>query len=210
MTKIFIIDDHQIMINGIIDSLKIRPDLQVVGFALDAYEALKWIDGNPFDVILLDVSLPDTDGIELCKTIRKSNPQAKIIGLTTFHQVSFIQAMLKNGASGYLFKNTTAEQLCTAIDTVVGGDQYLSEEVKDAIVQKSAFSSRHDSFVPKLTRREKEVLELILSEKTTQEIADSLFLSVSTVETHRMNLCTKLGARNTAGMVKNAIKFGLI
>lgn len=210
MTKIFIIDDHQIMINGIIDSLKIRPDLQVVGFALDAYEALKWIDGHSFDVILLDVSLPDTDGIELCKTIRKSNAEAKIIGLTTFHQVSFIQAMLKNGASGYLFKNTTAEQLCTAIDTVVSGDQYLSEEVKDAIVQKSAFSSRHDSFVPKLTRREKEVLELILSEKTTQEIADSLFLSVSTVETHRMNLCTKLGARNTAGMVKNAIKFGLI
>lgn len=210
MTRVFIIDDHQIMVNGIIDSLKIRPDINVLGFALNARDALAWIDHHDFDVILLDVSLPDTDGIELCRLIIKARPEARIIGLTTFHQVSFIQAMLKNGASGYLFKNTTAEQLGQAIDVVMAGGQYLAEEVKDAIVQKSTFSSRNDSFIPKLTRREKEVLELILSEKTTQEIAGTLFLSVSTVETHRMNLCTKLGARNTAGMVKNAIKFGLI
>ena len=210
MIKLFIVDDHQIMINGIVESLKIRPDIQVAGFALDAHDALQWIRGNEFDVLLLDVSLPDSDGIELCRRIIKIRPQSRIIGLTTFHQVSFIQAMLKNGASGYLFKNTTEEELCEAIDVVMRGEQYLSEEVKDIIIQKSTFSSRHDSFIPKLTRREKEVLELILAEKTTHEIADTLFLSVSTVETHRMNLCAKLGARNTAGMVKNAIKFGLI
>lgn len=160
------------------------------------------MEENECDVILLDVSLPYTDGIELCKMLKRLNSYCRIIGLTTFHQVSFIQSMLKHGANGYLFKNTTEEELCEAVDVVMSGKQYLSEEVKDVIIQKSTFSSRHDTFIPKLTRREKEVLELILAEKTTQEIAETLFLSVSTVETHRMNLCTKLGARNTAGLVK--------
>lgn len=209
MTRVFIVDDHQMMINGIINSLAQNENLQICGYALDAYDTLQWFSENEADVMLLDVSLPDMDGIDLCKKIKKSQPDLKIIGLTTFHQVSFITSMLKKGANGYLFKNTSGEELSTAIETVMQGEQYLSSEVQQKLIQKSTYSSRRDSFIPKLTRREKEVLELIIAEKTTQEIANTLFLSVSTVETHRMNLCAKLGARNTAGMVKNALKFGL-
>ncbi len=119
--------------------------------------------------------------------------------------------MLRNGADGYLFKSTSESELLQAIRTVHQGQQYLSADVNQRMIAKAIQkSSGERNFIPKLTRREHQVLELISEENTTQEIADKLFLSASTIETHRMNLCSKLDARNTAGLIKKAIKFGLI
>ena len=207
--KVFIVDDHLIVINGIIQSLSSQLDFEVVGYAHHSDDALAWLETNTPDVILLDIQLPGTDGIDLCKILRKMHPELKIIGLTTFSQVSFITEMLRNGANGYLYKNTSEEELMDAIRKVYRGERYLSAEVNQKLVAK-AMSKTERAFIPKLTRREKEVFELIMEEYTNQEIADTLYLSVSTVETHRMNLCAKLDARNAAGLVKKAMKFGLV
>lgn len=211
MIQLFVIDDHPVVINGIKQAFHRHEQIAYVGAVLNADEALAWLKDNAADVLLLDVNLPGKDGIELCKVIRKQYPDIKIIGLTTFSQASFIAGMLRNGANGYLFKNASEAELSEAILTVYAGKRYLSDEVSEKLISKATqqFSGKN-GFIPKLTRREKEVLELIMEECTTQEIANRLFLSVSTVETHRMNLYAKLDAKNVAGLVKNAIKFGLV
>jgi len=210
MIRLLIVDDHPIVISGLQNALGEQEDIEVVGHVLNAMETMSWLEKAETDVILLDIGLPDMDGIDLCKLIHKQYPTIKIIGLTTYGQVSFITSMLRNGAQGYLYKNTSEQELAQAIRTVYAGGQYLSAEVNDKLIAKATRSlPKNGQLIPKLTRREKEVLELILSESTNQEIANALFLSISTVETHRMNLCAKLGARNTAGLVKNAIKLGL-
>lgn len=209
--RLFIVDDHPVVINGIQSAFQGHDQIQLVGSVLNGEEALHWLSEEDADVLLLDVNLPGKDGIELCRIIRKKYPELKIIGLTTFSEASFIAGMLRNGANGYLFKNASEEELTEAILTVHAGKRYLSDEVNEKLISKATQqSSARGGFIPKLTRREKEVLELIVEECTTQEIADCLFLSVSTVETHRMNLIAKLNAKNVAGLVKNAIKFGLV
>ncbi len=208
MTKVFIVDDHKILIDGIIQTLREKPDIEIVGFALSGKDAIEILTKVEADVVLLDIQLPDIDGIDLCKILHKQYPTLKIISLTSHYQASFISAMMKNGAAGYLFKNTDSTELLTAIEAVMAGKTYLSPDV-----QKQMFDpgrAGKNEFIPRLTRREKEVLALILKELTTQVIAKTLFLSVSSVEKYRMTLCDKLDARNTAGLVKNAIKFGLI
>lgn len=210
MIKLFLIDDHPIVVQGIQNAIHPEKDIEIVGAALNAKEAIQWLEANDADVAILDIALPDMDGIELCKYLNKHHPALKIIGLTTFGQVSFITSMLRNGASGYLYKNTSEAELIEAIRKVYEGKRYLSQEVNEKLIAKASRTlPKRESFIPKLTRREKEILDLIISENTTQEIAEKLHLSVSTVETHRMNLCAKLGARNMAGLVKNAIKLGL-
>lgn len=210
MIRLLIVDDHPIVISGLQNALAEQDDIKIVGQVLNATETMLWLEKAETDVILLDIGLPDMDGIDLCKLIHKQFPTIKIIGLTTYGQVSFITSMLRNGAQGYLYKNTSERELAQAIRTVYAGGQYLSAEVNDKLIAKATRSlPKNGQLIPKLTRREKEVLELILAESTNQEIANTLFLSISTVETHRMNLCAKLGARNTAGLVKNAIKLGL-
>lgn len=209
--KIILVDDHKIVLNGIQEALHDATDIDVVATALNGHRLLEMLETQQnVDIIILDINLPDIDGMELCKKIKKRNSNIGVIGLTTFSQASFIAEMLRNGADGYLFKNTSEQELLQAIRTVHNGDQYLSKEVNQKLVMRAMSKKASDkSFIPKLTRRENEVLQLIIAENTNQEIADELFLSVSTVETHRMNLCSKLDARNTAGLVKNAIKFGL-
>jgi len=149
------------------------------------------------------------DGLELCKAILKQNPQTKVLTLTTFNEVSFITRIIKNGASGYLLKNTDKEELIEAIKTVYKGEQFLAKEVKEKLIA-SSFGKEDSAFIPKLTRREKEVLKLIIDEMTTKEIAQKLFISNATVETHRLHLLNKLGVRNTAGLVKVALQKGLV
>mgnify|MGYP006266248945 CR=1 FL=1 len=211
MIRLFITDDHAIVTHGIRQALENHSAIQIVGSALNGQQTLEALDRMDVDVLLLDVHLPDQDGVDLCRTLIRRYPSLKVIGLTTFTQVSFISEMLRNGAQGYLFKNTSEDELARAIQKVYIGEQYLSAEVQERLIAKATRrKGSKDSFIPKLTRREKEVLELIMEECTNQEIAEKLFITVSTVETHRMNLCAKLGARNTAGLVRNAIKFDLI
>ena len=209
MIKILIVDDHQVVLDGIQSMLEQEEDISIAGKLMNGPDALEFLKTSPVEVALIDINMPGMDGIELCKAIQKMCPEIKVLALTTFNEVSFITNMMKSGASGYLLKNTTKEELITAIKTIQQGEQYLAQEVQEKLISAS-FGKKDSTFIPKLTRREKEVLKLIMEEFTTKEIAEKLFISVATVETHRLHLLNKLGVRNTAGLVKIAIQKGLI
>lgn len=207
MIKVGILDDHHIVIQGIQSALINNASIRVVAAEITKENIEPYL--HDLDVILLDINLNDVDGIELCKKYKLEFPNLKIICLTSFLQVSFIKAMLRNGADGYLFKNVTTDELIEAIQSVYQKNRYLAREVNDLLIKDGIDRNKKSNFfIPKLTRRETEILELIIDELTNQQIAEKLFISLSTVETHRMNLSAKLGAKNTAGIVRNAIKFG--
>lgn len=174
-----------------------------MGHAMNAASCLAFLQKQQPDVILMDINLPDKSGIDLCKEVKEQYPSVFIVGLSTFNQQSFIQKMIDNGASGYVLKNATQEELTDAIDTVVKGKLYLSEEA-------SLTLRKEEATTIVLTRREKEVLELIANGMTNAEIAKKLFISVTTVDTHRKNLLAKLEAKNTASLVRMATQRQLI
>ncbi len=206
--EVLIVDDHQMVIDGVKSMLNSNAEFSVTWQATCAEEALLCLESQTPEIILLDINLPDKDGVELCGIIKKKYPTIKIIALTMLNEVSFITRIIKAGASGYLLKNTSKSELINAMKVVTKGDQYLAKEVQEKLVSAS-FGQKKEAFIPKLTRREKEVLALILEELTTKEIASKLFISVATVETHRLHLLNKFGARNTAGLVKMAVQKGI-
>ncbi len=206
--NIGILDDHHIVLQGIQTALENFENISIVCRAESKDDILSELEH--LDILLLDINLRDEDGVTLCKQFKDSYSNLKVICLTSFTQVSFIKAMLRNGADGYLFKNVSTDELITAIETVYAGERFLGKEVNEGLIKDSLEqNNKGRSFIPKLTRRESEILSLIIDELTNQQIASKLYISLSTVETHRMNICAKLGAKNTAGMVRNAIKFGL-
>ena len=211
MTKIktLIVDDHQVVLDGIQSMLDQDTEILVDDVAIDAESALEYLKSNTVDVAIVDVNLPGMDGLELCKKITKKYPNTKVLALTTFNETSIISGMMKNGASGYLLKNTSSTELIEAVKTVHNGGQYLAKEVQEKLIS-STLGQQSSSYIPKLTRREKEVLKLITEEYTTNEMAEKLFISKATIETHRLHLLSKLDVRNTAGLVKVAIQKGLI
>ncbi len=202
--QVFIVDDHYMVIEGIRSLLQNEKGIEWIGHAMNAESCVAFLNSRQPDVIFMDINLPDKNGIDLCKEVNEKYPSISIIGLSTFNQQSFITKMMANGASGYVLKNASKEELLYAIQTVVRGRTFLSHEAA-LIAEKNA-----DDELPLLTRREKEVLELIADGMTTQEIADKLFISSATVETHRKNLLVKLEAKNVAAMVKIAAKLNLI
>jgi DNA-binding NarL/FixJ family response regulator len=207
--RVFIVDDHQVVLDGLSSMLNQANGINLIGQAMNGKDALEFLEKRDVDVAIIDINLPGMDGVELCKILRKKHQELKILALTTFNEVSFITRIMKCGASGYLLKNTSGDELVEAIKKANAGEQYLSKEVQETLIS-SSFGKKESGFIPKLTRREKEVLKLIMDEMTTKEIAEKLFISAATVETHRLHLLNKLGARNTAGLVKTAIEKGLI
>jgi len=203
-TKVFIVDDHYMVIEGIRSLLQNEKDVEWVGHASNAASCLAFLQKQQPDVILMDINLPDKSGIDLCKEVIEKYPSIFIIGLSTFNQQSFIQKMMDNGASGYVLKNATQEELMEAVHTVMKGKTYLSEEASQ-ILRKNA-----DADIPVLTRREKEVLELIADGLTNNEIAQKLFISVATVDTHRKNLLAKFEAKNIASLIKAAMQMQML
>ena len=210
--KVLIADDHQIIIDGIHLMCEDVQDIQCVGSASNGEEAYDFVTNNSVDVVLMDVNMPVMNGIDACKKIKAQNDDISVLALTMFQEVSLIKKMMANGASGYLLKNAGQEELIKAVRTVFSGKKYFSDEVADIVLSNLSGkrSKTNSSPFPKLSRREKEILTLIVDEMTTQEIADKLFISFGTVETHRRNLLVKLGARNTAGLVRTAMEYDLI
>jgi DNA-binding NarL/FixJ family response regulator len=202
-TTIFIVDDHYMVIEGIRSLLQNEKGIEWTGHAMNAASCLAFLKKQQPDVILMDISLPDKSGIDLCKEVKEKYPSVFIIGLSTFNQQSFIKKMMEHGASGYVLKNATGEELKEAIETVIKGKVFLSEDVSQTLRKEET-----PNIV--LTRREKEVLELIVDGMTNIEIAQKLFISVTTVDTHRKNLLAKLEARNTASLVRIATQLQLI
>lgn len=203
-TKLFIVDDHYMVIEGIHSILLNEDGMEWMGHASNADSCLAFLKNQQPDVILMDISMPGMSGIELCKLVRENYPAIYIIGLSTFNQLSFIQKMIDVGASGYLLKNATRQELVFAIQTVSKGKTYFSEDVATTL------RYNENGQVPVITRREKEVLEFIASGLTNNEIAEKLFISVSTVDSHRKNILAKFEAKNIASLVRTALQLKII
>lgn len=213
MITVFIIDDHKMVIDGIQLMLESIDDIKTVGSALDAetgFEQLKIIQPN---ILLLDINLPGMNGIDLCKVLQKELPSTKVIAISMHKESSLIKLMLQHGAKGYVLKNAGQDEVIEAIRTVHSGKMYLEDTVNEIVIQSlqgSTKSQQTSHPFPTLSRREKEILDLILKEFTTQEIAEKLFIGFGTVETHRRNMLIKTGARNTAGLVRISIEYNLL
>ncbi len=201
--KVFVVDDHYMVIEGIRSLLQNENDIEWMGHATNAVSCLAFLKQQLPDIILMDVNLPDVSGIELCKQVRQLYPSVFVLGLSTFNQQPIIRNMLENGASGYVLKNATKEELLEAAKAVMAGKSYLSFDV--------ALSLRKtDDELPIITRREKEILLLIADGLTNAEMAAKLFISIPTVNTHRKSLLNKFNVNNTATLIKLAAKHHLI
>lgn len=205
--KVFIIDDHPMVVAGLNSLLGRLENIEVAGAVSNAFDAIPFLKKNKIEVVLLDINLPDISGIDLCKKIHKEFPDIKILGISTFSERSYISRMIENGASGYLIKSASADEIAEAIDTVLKGKIYLSVSMEHIAKPLSIMPSDN---LPALTKREKEILHLISEGLTNNQIAEKLFISPLTVDSHRKNLLTKLNVNNTASLIKLAVQNGLI
>ena len=203
IVKVFIVDDHYMVIEGIRSLLQTEKEIEWLGHATNAASCLAFLKQQLPDVILMDINLPDKNGIDLCKEVKELYPSVFIIALSTYNQLSFIQKIMDNGASGYVLKNATQQELMQAIEAVVKGKIFYSAEASQTLQKKQGAKVI-------LTRRETEVLELIAEGLTNNVIAKKLFISTTTVDTHRKNLLSKLEAKNTASLIRMATQLELI
>jgi DNA-binding NarL/FixJ family response regulator len=204
MTKILIVDDHLMVLEGLKALLHNTEGLAVVGTAANAFEAIAFLKQHEVDVAFLDINLPDISGIDLCLKIKEEFPSVKCLALSTFAERSYISRMIQNGAMGYLIKSSSKEEILEAVSRVQSGGFFMNVNLLDSV------SENQSKAIPFLTRREKEVLELIADGMTNQQIADKIFISVLTVNSHRKNLLTKFEVNNTASLIKVAAQNGLL
>jgi DNA-binding NarL/FixJ family response regulator len=211
MIKVLIVDDHRMVIEGLQLLLQNQKDIDVCGTASTGEEGISLLEEVSPDVVLLDINMPGMNGIDTCKKMVQICPEIKIIAISMHKESSLIKLMLGNGAKGYVLKNAGQDEVIEAIQTVYDGKMYLDDTVNEIVVNSVANNSskKAGSPFPTLSRREKEILKLILEEYTTQEISEKLFISFGTVETHRRNMLIKTGARNTAGLVRISLEYEL-
>jgi DNA-binding NarL/FixJ family response regulator len=212
MINVLIADDHKIFRDGLISLMDGEPDLKVVGEAADGKEVMEKLPLVKPDLILMDISMGEAGGIQTTQMVREKYPEVRILVLSMHSETSYILKMLELGASGYLLKDAGKNEMLSAIRTVASGNSYYSSQVSaklvEALTKKGKVQRRQDD-IP-LTPRELEMLKLIAEEYSNQEIADKLFISIRTVDTHKRNLLEKLKVKNTAGLVKYALKKGLL
>ena len=211
MLKILIIDDHPLVIDGIKTMLKDESYLCIDASVKTAKDALDYLDNNSMpDIILLDINLPDTDGLRLCEIIRSRNKTVKIIGLTYVNEAGIITQMIKKGANGYLLKNMERQELIEAINKVMDGSVYLSKAANDKILEQLQHYDLAEKTIPLLTHREKEILHLLAEGLTSNEIAARLYLSNYTIDTHRKNMLQKFNVHNTQSLINAVRKLGML
>ena len=204
--NILIVDDHPMVLEGMQAILKNFPRVHLSGKAASAMEAIKFLKENNVDIVITDINLPEISGIDLCKKIKKEFPAIKVIAMSTFQDKSYISSMIQNGASAYLSKSSSPEEIEKAIDAAINNQMIISVNNHSG----NHSSANQDLSTPILTRREKEVLELISEGMTNKEIADKIFVSQSTVDSHRKNLLAKFNVLNTASLITAANKKGLL
>lgn len=208
IVKILVVDDHQIFRTGLCMILNGINNFKVVGESPTGKHCLTHLKDLAPDVIFMDIELPDINGIELTRQVRKLNPEVKIIALTMFGEIEYFNKMLEAGANAFLLKNAENSELLEAIDHVINNKYFFAREFRNQID-----TSKYDTQLVnkiQLSNREKEVLELICDGYSTGEIAEKLVLSAHTIEGHRRNIMQKTGARNTASLVKMALTYQLI
>ncbi len=198
--KILLVEDHPLFLNALSQLISGINNVQVVGAKLNAKDALAFLKENRVDLVITDIDMPEMDGVELSGLIRKEYPWVNILVVSMLNKNITTSKLLDHGISGYLLKNASKNEFIAAINTITKGNSYFSSEIKEALFEKRTAPT------VKLTRREKEILELIAKELTMQEIAEVLFISPSTVVTHRKRLLQKFEVRNTAGLIHKAMK----
>ena len=205
-----IVDDHEVVINGLKAMFVHFNEIDVVFSTTYGATLFDYLKRQQPAVILLDIQMPDINGIDICKQVHRQYPHIKIIAFSSFDDTHYIKQIMRSGASGYLLKNADQQAIITAIKQVVNGEEFIDESIKKILIQESLSGQRRSLFDIPLTKREKEILQLIADGLSNQEVADKLFISLRTVETHRFNLTQKLDVKNAAGLVKEAIKRGLV
>ncbi len=209
--KIIIADDHKIMRDGLRNLLELEPDIDVIGEAETGQEAVKLVLKLIPDVLIVDIGMPDLNGIEATRQILAEAKDVKVIALSMHSDRRFIAGMLDAGAVGYLVKHCDFEELTGAIRSVLKGKIYLSPEISGTVI-KDYIQKLSPADLPTasvLTQREREVLQLIAEGKATKQIASNLYVSVKTIETHRQRIMAKLGVNSIAELTKYAIREGL-
>lgn len=207
MINVIITDDHPIVTEGIKNLLSSQPDIRLTGCFTDGAGTLSALPNAMVDVILLDINLPDINGIALCKKIKQELEDVKIIALSIHNERAVIRSMLQNGADGYVLKNALGEEILLAIRTVFDGANYICSATRQTL---DSAATDEPATVPHITRREKEILQLVGKGYTTQQIAGDLFISPHTVESHRKKLMEKFGVNNMASVVKMATDYHLL
>jgi two-component system, NarL family, nitrate/nitrite response regulator NarL len=203
--NILIVDDHPMVLEGMKAQLSNLDYITVTGTATNAFEAMEKLKSLPVDIVIVDINLPEVSGIDLTEKIKKEYPSIKVLAMSTFKERSYISQMIKNGASGYLVKSASKEEIEAAILSANEGKLYLSLDI-NAIDLNSEITTD----VPVVSRREKEVLQLIVDGLTNPQIAEKLFISLHTVDSHRKNLLAKFNVNNTASLIRVAIKNNLV
>lgn len=210
-TKILLVDDHKILRQGLRALIDQESDMTTVAEADNGREVTKILRELLPDVVIMDISMSELNGIEATRRIKADFPGTRVIGLSIHDDRRQILGMFWAGASGYLLKECAFDELATAVRHVVKGRVYLSPGIAGKVINDSLYlAERGDSAISLLSGREREVLQLLAEGKSTRQIADSLFVSVKTVEAHRKHIMTKLNIHNVAGLTKFAIREGLI
>ncbi len=208
--KIAVVDDHPLVITGLRQVLSNRDDMEVTAGYTNGADLLKGIATQQPDVLLLDIQLQHQTGDELAEVLKQKYPNMKILVLTNFDNIFYIRNMLKKGANGYVLKTTNEDILIEAIKAVYNDQMYLEPVLKDKLLMDNLQTKSAYATPPVITRLEKDILQLIAADMTSQQIADKLFLSKRTIDNYRLSLLMKLGVKNPAGLVKKAIQLGLI
>jgi two-component system nitrate/nitrite response regulator NarL len=195
--KVFLVDDHKIFVRGVAALLGSEANLDIIGYCSSGQETLNFLVDNEPDLIITDVQMPGMDGIELTLKVKEAYPQIKMIGLSMTDKPEIIKELIAAGADGYLLKDIEKSELVLAINEVYAGNIYYSGSVAQSLMK--SLSNRE-----LLTKREKEIINLIVSENTNAQIADKLFISERTVESHRKNIFRKTNVKNIIGLVKYA------
>ncbi|WP_400192154.1 response regulator [Hymenobacter sp. B81] len=210
---VLLVDDHQLVLEGVRVLLLPEPDLRVVATCTSGAEALRCLAQHPeVQVAVVDLNMPQMSGVQLTQAIRETHPQVRVIALSMFHDHASIQEVLAAGGSGYLLKNTTGTELATAVRRAAAGRTYFNAEVGATLLDHLDVPANRDGAERPvtLTAREREILQLIAGEYSNADIAQKLFISERTVETHRKNIFTKTKAKSIVGLIQYALRHKLI
>jgi len=208
--NILIVDDHQMFIDGLRSLLRKQNTFVVVAEALNGKEALVIIENNKIDIILCDISMPEMDGIELTKIVKEKFPEIKIIILSMHNDASVISKIMMAEAEGYILKNTGKKELFDALTKVANNGTYYSDGVLSVMKQTIKVEKKAVEEIKLLSEREIEILKLIVEELSSEQIAERLFVSKRTIDTHRINILTKTNCKTIVGLIKYAIRNKLI
>ena len=208
--KVLLVDDHAIMRDGIRALLSIHDDIKIVGEASEGQEAIEKTQDLSPDVVVMDVAMPDMDGIEATRRIRKQSPKVKVIVLTQYDNKEYVLSAIKAGAAGYVPKRALGSELVSAVRAVNRGESFLYPSAAAALIDDYRRQAKTADPYDQLTPREREILKLIAEGHTSREIADALFISLKTVYGHRTKIMDKLGLRNRTDLFKFAVRKGLL